>query len=245
MQKLFLTIIVILGLGSSSIKEVSEAHQPIVVLELFTSQGCSSCPSADALLDKVKKDYKDVNVFTLSYHVDYWNYIGWKDPFSSEAFTYKQKLYNAKFGSNRIYTPQVVVNGKEHFVGSDKPKMQNALKTYLSKSVSNTINLTDVEKIDKKLVFDYNIDGPIENKKIRIALVLDERETFIKRGENRSRTLKNTNIVIAESTAALDGDEGSITIKIPDTVLESDSLKLIALIENDKFDITGAAKASL
>lgn len=90
----------------------------IVVLELFTSQGCSSCPAADVQLEEAKKNYPE-RVFALSYHVDYWNYIGWEDPFSKKAYTFKQREYNQKFRSSSNYTPQLVVNGKEHFGGSD------------------------------------------------------------------------------------------------------------------------------
>jgi hypothetical protein len=86
-------------------------HEPVVVLELFTSQGCSNCPSADLSLQKVKKEDKN-GVFTLSYHVGYWNYIGWKDPFSKAIYAEKQRKYNVKFRNNSNYTPQVVVNGK-------------------------------------------------------------------------------------------------------------------------------------
>ncbi len=246
MQKLFLTIIVIALFGFSSAKDENEAHKPIVVLELFTSQGCSSCPSADVLLDKVKTQYKDSNVFTLSYHVDYWNYIGWKDPFSSKTYTDKQKQYADKFRSGRIYTPQIVVNGREHFVGSNKSKMQSKLRTYLGKSVSNSITLKNVKKTDNNSVaFGYTVNGSIDDKQLRVVLVIDERETFVKRGENRSRTLKNANIVVAESFMALKDKMGEITIQIPETVLESDSLRLITLVEDDNLDITGAAKIKL
>ena len=115
MQKILLTIII----SSFFLQPIKlEDFKPIVVLELFTSQGCSSCPPADALLNEVKYKYSNNQVIALSYHVDYWNYIGWKDPFSKKEFSDKQRAYSSKFYSNSIYTPQIVVNGKEHFVGS-------------------------------------------------------------------------------------------------------------------------------
>ena len=86
----------------TSSEELAE-YEPIVVLELFTSQGCSSCPPADVLLNKVKKQYTS-EVFALSYHVDYWDYIGWKDPFGDAKFAQKQRQYNIKFRNNSNYT---------------------------------------------------------------------------------------------------------------------------------------------
>lgn len=88
---------------------------PIIVLELFTSQGCSSCPPADVLLNKVKEQYPR-KVFALSYHVDYWNYIGWEDPFSNAMFTKKQRFYNQKFKYKSNYTPQLGVISKQSII---------------------------------------------------------------------------------------------------------------------------------
>ena len=84
------------------------------VVELFTSQGCSSCPPADALLAQIKDD---TNVIALSYHVDYWNYLGWKDPYSNKAYSAYQRSYAKELNSG-VYTPQMVVNGSKEFVGS-------------------------------------------------------------------------------------------------------------------------------
>ena len=124
---------------ASFIDNDDKKQESVVVLELFTSQGCSSCPSADVLLDKVRNEYKSENVFTLSYHVDYWDYIGWKDPFSQKQFTEKQRSYAQKFNDNRIYTPAVVVNGKEHFVGSNRSKMYAKIKEYQQKKIKHDI----------------------------------------------------------------------------------------------------------
>ena len=110
----------------------------IVVLELFTSQGCSSCPPADRLLDEVKND----KIIALSYHVDYWNYIGWDDPFSAKKYTERQKLYSNKFNSSTIYTPQLVINGQEHIVGSNKSLLYTKLRYYSKKKNLNTVRLS-------------------------------------------------------------------------------------------------------
>lgn len=227
----------------SSTEEIAE-YEPIVVLELFTSQGCSSCPSADVLLNKVKKQYT-TDVFALSYHVDYWDYIGWKDPFGKSEYTQKQRQYNIKFRNNSSYTPQLVVNGKEHFVGSSSSKMYNKIETYKNKKSINNIKLINVESDNKKVTFDYNIGGNSTGKNIRAILVLDERTTQVKRGENRNRTLKNSNIVVAERSITLDDTKGRAAISIPEIVKPNEKIQLIILVENATYDITGAVKSDI
>ncbi|WP_171037084.1 thioredoxin family protein [Maribacter algarum] len=226
--------------------ELSEEaiYEPIVVLELFTSQGCSSCPSADLLLQKVKKEYKE-KVFALSYHVDYWNYIGWKDPFSKSEFTKKQRAYNIKFRNRSNYTPQLVVNGKEHFVGSSSAKMYGRINDYGQKKATNKINLNGASVDKNKVSFKYQVQGSLKNKMIRTLLVLDERTTQVKRGENRNRTLQNSNIVVAEKSVVLEESASTIEISIPKLVKPNDNLNLIVLVETKEYDIKAAAKQSL
>ncbi len=226
--------------------EVIEAsiYKPVVVLELFTSQGCSSCPSADLLLQEVKKEFVE-EVFALSYHVDYWNYIGWKDPFSKAKYADKQREYNIKFRNRSNYTPQMVVNGKEHFVGSSSSKMYDVITRYKGKKSMNLIGLTEIAVAKKNVTFSYEVQGSTAKKIIRTLLVLDERTTHVKRGENRNRTLQNSNIVVAEKSFLLEDSQGSMEISIPQIVSDTDRLNLIVLVENTSYDITAAAKQAL
>ncbi|NAS12337.1 DUF1223 domain-containing protein [Poritiphilus flavus] len=223
---------------------IEGSYEPIVVLELFTSQGCSSCPSADALLKRVKQEGND-RVFTLSYHVDYWNYIGWEDPFSKPRFAKKQGIYNHKFRNRSNYTPQLVVNGMEHFVGSNSSRMNAALKDYGKKKAANKISLSHINAEKRKVKLNYEVLGDTTDKMLRILLVLDERTTHIKRGENRNRTLTNSNIVVGEQFAELTDSSGSITMPVPDLVKPGEKLELIVLVESDTYDITAAAKSEL
>ncbi len=225
-------------------KVENQVYEPAVVLELFTSQGCSSCPPADVLLDKAKKQYPE-NVFALSYHVDYWNYIGWEDPFSKSTFTKKQREYNQKFRYRSNYTPQLVVNGKEHFVGSNAAKLSSKISTYKNKKTSNSIALEGIVKSDFGISFDFNLEGNIQGKQLRAVLVLNERTTSIKRGENSNRTLKNSNIVIAEKYIPLKSSRGKSSISIPSIASKGQELTLMLLVEADNLDITAAAKASM
>jgi hypothetical protein len=97
----------------------SKTQRSGVLVELFTSQGCSSCPPADRLLSELAAR-EDLEVIALSFHVDYWNYIGWTDPFSSAAWSARQRAYGKQFGGNRIYTPQMVIDGRLEAVGSNR-----------------------------------------------------------------------------------------------------------------------------
>src|SRR5438046_1978213 len=103
--------------GKDDKKKTSSSSKNIVVLELFTSQGCSSCPPADRLLGSYTNQE---NVIPLSFHVDYWNHLGWKDPFSNAAFSQRQETYANAFASSGVYTPQVIINGQKEMVGSDE-----------------------------------------------------------------------------------------------------------------------------
>ena len=219
-----------------------DSDKSLVVLELFTSQGCSSCPPADQLLDEIKQKHKDDNVFVLSYHVDYWNRLGWKDPFSSEAFSTYQRQYGAQFGSRSIYTPQLVVNGSEHFTGSNHYKADIALKKYGKTKSLHTISLKELKKDNNTIKVQYEILGDKFNM-ITLALVVSERITKISRGENRNRTLKNTNIVAARETSK--DKVGSIVMDIPNWITDKDELTLIAYTQDTFLTTTGAIRQKL
>lgn len=242
MQKLFLILII---LFSSVNSEKKDSFEPVVVLELFTSQGCSSCPSADKLLGNVKTNHKQSDVIALSYHVDYWNYIGWKDPFSKAAYSDKQRDYSRKFNSSSIYTPQIVVNGKAHFVGSNKALMDTKLKSYLKTASSNKIKLYDIKKYADGIDFNYEIEGKTFDKRLRFVLVINERTTEVNKGENKNRVLKNANIVVEESLIKINKATGNAKLIIPEIVKDSDALSLIAIVETSNLDITGASQVAL
>ncbi|MGY3793221.1 DUF1223 domain-containing protein [uncultured Aquimarina sp.] len=235
-------LLILLTITISSWANAQQADKSIVVMELFTSQGCSSCPPADELLDAIKEKYKDDNVFVLSYHVDYWNRLGWKDPFSTEGFTDYQRDYAQQFNSRSIYTPQLVVNGSEHFTGSNSSKAVSAIRNYSKQTTNNTIQLKDIKRKDEIIAINYEVEGGVFEQ-ITLALVVSERITKIKRGENRNRTLKNSNIVANRVISTKDID--SIEITIPDWVEDKDELTIIAYTQNNKLITTGAAKVSI
>lgn len=233
------------NVGKNQKPKINLKHgDSFVVLELFTSQGCSSCPPADTLLERVQKEFPK-SVFALSYHVDYWDYIGWKDPFAKSAYTKKQSAYNRKFRSPNNYTPQIVVNGKEHFVGSNSTTAHTKIKFYSSKNTDYGIKLESVNATDDQINFEYSTIGDINHKLLRAVLVIDERTTQVKRGENRNRTLRNTNIVVAEQYIDLERQSGTASINIPDLVSPTDDLTLVLVMESENLDIIAATKTAI
>ncbi len=221
-----------------------EKYPSVVVLELFTSQGCSSCPAADVLLEAAKNEYKK-EVFALSYHVDYWNYIGWKDPFSKTIYAQKQRAYNQKFKYRGNYTPELVVNGKEHLVGSHKNKVYNIIAKYQNKVSPNSLYIEDVTAKGEKIEFTYVVKGPVANKKLKAVLVLDKRITKVNKGENKNRVLNNSNIVIAEKYIVNQIKKGKSSIKIPSLVEPNEKIQLMLFVQTDNYDITAADKKSI
>ena len=218
--------------------------KPVVVLELFTSQGCSSCPPADELLGRIRQEGK-AGVYALSYHVDYWNYIGWEDPFSDSEYTDRQRDYNIKFGSRSNYTPQLVVNGREHFVGSDTRKVYQKISEYGGIPAENQIVISQIKSEGGKIQFNYDVSGSITDKSLKVLVLIDERTTSVGRGENRNRKLTNYNIVVESKGIDLNSKSGKSIIDIPDLVRDSDKLRLIVLVENGDSEITGAGSSGL
>jgi len=214
---------------------LSAQEKPVVVLELFTSQGCSSCSPADEVLAEIKKTMDNKTVIPISYHVDYWDYIGWKDPYASKANTNKQRFYGRKFESSSIYTPQLVINGAEHLVGSNKEVIHQKIKQRIQNTVAeNSVKVITAKKENRKVNFSYKINGDIKSKFIHYLLVLDEKTTVVERGENRNRTLKNPNIVIAEKIEPIDTASGNFQLEIPENIDDSENIKLVVLI-SDKY----------
>ncbi len=127
------------------------------VVELFTSEGCSSCPSADETVARLLA--KNIgNVYILAYHVDYWNRLGWKDPFSNAAYSQRQSEYASKFRLNGVYTPQVVVNGSSEFVGSDEDKLNNTIEIDLNKQSGENISI-NTQRSNNNVTVNYEING--------------------------------------------------------------------------------------
>ncbi|MCF0041582.1 DUF1223 domain-containing protein [Dyadobacter fanqingshengii] len=184
-----------------------------VVLELFTSEGCSSCPHADQLLENVQKQAGDKPIYILAYHIDYWDHQGWRDIFSSPQYTKRQYWYANKLNA-QVYTPQVIVNGKTELIGSDETALGNAIRNSLQGVPATTLKLTGKPEAGK-MAITYQASAS-KNAELMIAVVQKNAERQIKRGENGGRTLRHVQIVRGFQSFRLENPaDGQITINLP------------------------------
>jgi hypothetical protein len=166
-----------------------------VVVELFTSEGCSSCPPADALLGHLRQDFlaKNIQVIPLGFHVDYWNSLGWKDRFSSAEFTHRQEQYEQSLNVDGPYTPQMVVDGAAEFVGSSADHAQQAIEKEASQPEPIAVTLSPVTGGQLKVEAKANNSFAAAN--IFLAITEDDLTTNVGSGENGGRTLHHAAVV--------------------------------------------------
>jgi hypothetical protein len=180
-----------------------------VVVELFTSEGCSSCPPADALLTKLLKEQPvaGAEIIPLGMHVTYWDQLGWKDPASLEAATRRQQDYARVFGPDRVYTPQAVIDGRAEAIGSSEPAIRQAV---LDAVKQRHVGATLVASIQgDRIQATATVDAPAGTERLRRLFLITEDglTSVVKRGENGGRTLHNDAVVrrIVE-----DGEPGTV-----------------------------------
>jgi hypothetical protein len=207
----------------------------VAVVELFTSEGCSSCPPADAVLRAVA-DRADV--YALSFHVDYWNDLGWADPWSTEAFTERQQRYARALGGG-VFTPEMIVNGARGFLGSDETRAESAIDDALARPAEVSLSL-HVEESRGAWRVRYEATPAPPGATLAIALVDRSHASDVVRGENAGRTLVHANVVRAFRSAPL-SERGEETIAMPDAA--SDGREVIAFVESPSMEILGAARA--
>lgn len=214
--------------------------EPIAVIELFTSEGCSSCPADRLLLDLAAR--KDARLFPLAFHVDYWNRLGWTDPFSDAAYSKRQRAYARAVGSGRVYTPQMVVNGTDEFIGSRRVVAERAIQRALDAPARSTIDLgTEITGASVQIEYDV-VDAP-SGAVLHLALVQRQAEQAVPRGENAGRTLRHANVVRAFETVP--AGSGSQTLALPGD-LDADNAAVVAYVQTSGMQqIIGAARALL
>lgn len=211
------------------------------VVELFTSEGCSSCPPADAAVEKISTLYPG-NTFVLGFHVDYWNRLGWRDVFSDAAYSDRQREYVDHFKLSGAYTPQVVVNGTTEFVGSDITKLKASVEKGIHKETSQLVVLTEVVSNENEIKVAYRSQSN-DNMVLNIALVQNETNTNVKRGENGGRVLHHINIVRDFKTIRKNLNTGIATLSIPKE-LKAVDCKIIAYLQvANAGEITGVASS--
>ncbi|MGI5520949.1 DUF1223 domain-containing protein [Micromonospora sp. CA-259024] len=188
------------------------------VVEMFTSQGCNSCPPAEEVLTGIERDARQRGepIFALGFHVDYWDHLGWPDRFADAAYTARQEAYARAFGSGRLYTPQMVVNGTAEFVGSDRRRAADAIASALMPTAATPVTLsvqgTDDGGGGRRVVLDYRTERPSGHAVLNVAVVERGLVSEIARGENAGRTLRQDNVVRAFTAVDLEAERGRVEL---------------------------------
>ena len=168
------------------------AGEPRAVIELFTSQGCSSCPAADKLLGELSRD---PSLVTMSLPVDYWDYLGWKDTLALHGHSNRERAYADTRGDREVYTPQVVVNGIVHVLGSDKAAIEQAIAQTRQNAAPMTLPVTLTVADGKVSVNVPAANGEQRSAEIWLCPITGKAQVVIERGENRGHTLAYYNVV--------------------------------------------------
>jgi hypothetical protein len=218
-------------------------HQDLLtVVELFTSQGCGLCRPADALLGELTKR---ADLLPLSFHVNYWDYIGWKDTFASAANTTRQRAYARRFGQRYVYTPQMVIQGTAQAAGSNRASVLADIEKH--KSLSPVPIKIQRGPGGRSIIVTIAADpqGKKQNADVWLVMFDRNRKTAVSRGENRGKTLSDFNVVRSlKKVAEWDGGKMKFTVNSPgDVVLSGDCAILLQSAGPGR--ILGAAKLAL
>ncbi|KIM00351.1 hypothetical protein CCC_01506 [Paramagnetospirillum magnetotacticum MS-1] len=224
----------VLGLAAPLVLGSAARAEPMpVVVELFTSQGCSSCPPADRLLGELAGR---PGVIALAYHIDYWDRLGWKDPFSLPAATARQNAYTRALNLQNLYTPQMVIGGKTDVVGFDRPAVLAAMQ---GKGDGVPIHLS---RADGKLLIEL---GAGRAGEITVLAYSGETETRVARGENAGRVLKDHAIVRAVyPMGQWDGTAKSLSLNLA-SVPDSATIAAVLVQSAGQGPMQGAATIPL
>jgi hypothetical protein len=233
------------ALGMAALMQPALAEQPRAVVELFTSQGCSSCPPADALLVEFARQ---PDIVALSFPVNYWDYLGWKDTLAHAAFTSRQKAYAHGRSDRQVFTPQVIVNGKKSCVGSDRAQIEKAIQV-TSKGRSTLPVDVALQEQDGTVAVTVNEtpDTTEREAQVWVMPVLKTHTVPIGRGENRGKTITYANVVRG-LTRIGDWHGGSARFEVPLETARQGGDGYVVLLQTSQEDrpsiILGAAKSA-
>ncbi|MEM8994890.1 MAG: DUF1223 domain-containing protein [Acidobacteriota bacterium] len=243
-----LTVGFFLGQPSAAEQELGlavDAPGGPVVVELFTSQGCSSCPPADRLFSRLEGD-----VIPLAFHVDYWNHLGWRDPFSDPRWSERQRRYGATFERGYVYTPQLVVNGRAEAVGSDRRRVRAMLDEAVARAPRATVELAVEPRRDGLAVaVDGVLDAAAERPAaLLVAVTEGDFSVDVKSGENARRTLRHRHVVreLREVGRVAPGEPAAQALVIPvDPEWNRRRVQVVAFVQDPvTLEIHGAASWS-
>jgi hypothetical protein len=219
-----------------------------VVVELFTSEGCSSCPPADELLGRLRQDLsaKNIQVIPLGFHVDYWNSLGWKDRFSSAEFSRRQERYAQSLSVDGPYTPQMVVDGAVQFVGSDSGQAKRAISQQASQQALAEVKISAAGT--NQLRVQVKALAATKEGNVMLAITEDNLATQVGSGENGGRTLHHAAVVRELRQLGLlhEGSfEASIPLKLEKEWKREDLRAVVFVQEGATGKIRGAASVAL
>ena len=228
----------------------------VVVVELFTSEGCSSCPPADALLKRLseQQSVQGAQIVALEEHVDYWNHLGWKDPYSSNEFSQRQGDYAQVFGTDGVYTPQMVVDGQNEFVGSRSLAAKEAIEKAANQPKAEMALVPSANSSTGKLTFEVqvkNLDGISVRGETELWIAVTEKglQTDVKAGENSGETLKHAAVVRSlrkiETLRNPAGYDRQIQLAIEPGWKKENLALVVFLAEKSSRKIVGAVASSL
>ncbi len=237
LRLLSIAIVAAVSPGFLSANEEETKRSSPIVVELFTSEGCSSCPPADKLLKSLSSD----DTLVLSFHVDYWNQLGWRDPFSSQEFTIRQRQYAVIFGLNQVYTPQMIVGGESEFVGSNKKLASSAIakvkQVHPPQSVRLTVSKAEANVFNVK----YATIGATGGVLLNLAAVQKSASSKVTTGENARANLAHVNVVRNFKSIPLDtGFNGETQIEFP-ADLRPNELIVVGYLQDKATGKIGAA----
>lgn len=205
--------------------------RPKAVVELFTSQGCASCPPADALLTMLAEGD---DVVALAYHVDYWDYVGWEDTFGDAAFSDRQRAYAESWGSSRIYTPQMVVNGIKGVIGSRRSEVNAALD---GASLPLAIDITrDGDMLKIAIPANSSLDDAV----VWMVTYRDRADVSIDSGENAGKSMVYTQVVTGRQVLGMWERATGAELKLPiPEVLAEDSTGIAIIVQQERGGLPG------
>lgn len=246
------TTIRLLGATLAITAGATQAADRPVILELFTSQSCSSCPPAEALLHRLRsaQPIAGVHLIPLSEHVDYWDQLGWRDPYSSHQYTRRQQQYAAQvFRSGEVYTPQLVVDGRKQAVGSDTSSVVSAIRS--AANAPNRPMTVSAHRSGANIVVDVSMPAAgATGAEIWLALTQNDIVTHVGGGENGGRTLHEDGVVrVLKQVGTLDGADAfhrQALIPLQDVNARMSTLRIVAFAQSTQDRrIVGAAEAGI
>ncbi len=238
--------------GSSAISEAraDEPRRPpgVAVVELFTSEGCSSCPPADGVLAELSRQASEDGspVYPIAFHVDYWDDLGWPDRFASPAHTARQGAYVRAFGARSMYTPQMIVDGTTQFIGSDGDRARDSVAKALARRATATVSLHARRMGADAVSVDYDVAGAPAGAMLTVVIVDRSASVAVRAGENAGRTLHHTDTARGLVTVDLGHRAGTQVVRVPPDATRDSVIAFVQVPgDGEGMPIIGAARALL